>query len=251
GADIDLVMTDDGAFHLNVPDNVIIDPAWANTQDAYHDLISPDQVWFVQDAFHAHVTSDPLWWIQEAYHELVDDGPLPATQVYPEDCYHVHTAPELPATQVYPNDCFHLDVVTPTDLTTTTATVLAMSDGGAYHDLVANAGVDIDLAQHFLAMDDSDHVTFSTNIAFVGPLALRPGDGIHEVWAHYNLQLQTEAETDYWGHNNTNEESKGSGGFRTASGNLGPNPSGKVLYVIAIFGINLSRRKWPIVYEVV
>jgi len=125
GAVIDLVMTDGGAFHLHIPGNVVIDPAWVYPADTFHLNVVPDQVWFVQFAYHDHVVTP------------TDLTVVERIAVTPNDCYHDHLADNViidPA-WVYPNDTFHLDVVTPSDLTLTEVVTLAVN--GAYHDLIS------------------------------------------------------------------------------------------------------------------
>jgi len=137
---VDLIMTDGGAYH----------EIFTNVDNSPLDLTEVIDLVFTEAGL--------------SYHEIYDDGPLPATQVYPNDCYHLNVVTPtdltlveiwdlvmsdagvnyhvlyddgpLPAVQIYPDDCYHLNVVTPTDLTLVEIWTLVMSDAGVnYHEI--------------------------------------------------------------------------------------------------------------------
>jgi hypothetical protein len=187
---IDLIMSDAGMnYHLNVADNVVIDPAWVYPGDTYHDLVTLDQIWFIQFASHDHVVDPTNLTLVERiiltmsdagmnYHlNVAENVVIDPAWVYPNDTFHIHTVPVLPATQVYPADCFHLNVVTPSDLTLVEGITLAELD--SYHDLVTNGGWDIDLEQHFLSVADNFHlhVVTPTDLTLTGDVNLVMTDG--------------------------------------------------------------------------
>jgi hypothetical protein len=146
---IDLVMTDGGAFHLLRVDNGV-------------DLTLVEvNILALSDA-------------GMNYHVLYDDGPLPATQVYPADCYH-------------------LNVVTPSDLTLVEINILVLSDAGMnYHDLVANGGVDLEIVEKtVLTMSDAGmnyHPHVPDNV-IIDPAWVYPNDCYHDVVANAGADL--------------------------------------------------------------
>jgi hypothetical protein len=126
--------------------------------------------------------------------------------VYPADCTHVHTAPELPATQVYPDDCTH--VHSAPNLTLTEIFTLVISDAGLSQHvhtapnlalavpLTVNAcshvstSPEIDLAQHFLVVADasslSDSIPENIELIQTGSVTLtliNKGEHVVDSWA--------------------------------------------------------------------
>ena len=79
--------------HLHSAENIVIDPAWANTQDCTH----------LSDSIPENIN---LTEVGDVTLTMSDGG-----------ASHVVTSPELPATQVYPDGATHSHVVSPTNLT--------------------------------------------------------------------------------------------------------------------------------------
>ena len=173
---IDLVMTDGGAHHDNVvtpTDLALIIPLVITDAGMnYHDnVVTPTDLTLVHDHylvisdagvnFHLNVVTptdltlahDHYLVMSDAgmnYHVLYDDGPLPATQVYPDDCYH-------------------LNVVDPTNLTLveTGDVTLTMSDGGMNYHVNASDNVRIDPAWVYAGECYHDHIVTPTDLPLV------------------------------------------------------------------------------------
>jgi len=167
-------------IHLHTAANVIIDPAWANTQNCVH--------------LH-QVLDNNIWWLDGCSHVLTDDGPL-RFPLPVNGATHVLTSPEVSLT-------VHLVVAASSHVTTTAAFVLTqrhtLSPENSAHVMTDNAPItltewellrvndsshvltgQVDVTQlHILGLDDCIHIHAPPNVAITQDHALTIQNSSH------------------------------------------------------------------------